>query len=95
MIEESVRGTNVFIVQPTCDPVNDNIMELLIMVDAVKRASADQITAVIPYYGYARQIVKPEEENRFPPNWWPTFDYRRGNPGCYDGFACRADSRFF
>ena len=58
LIEESVRGTSVFIVQPTCDPVNDNLMELLIMVDAVKRASAAHITAVIPYYGYARQDRK-------------------------------------
>lgn len=58
MIEESVRGTHVFIVQPTCEPVNDTLMELLIMVDAVKRASADNITAVIPYYGYARQDRK-------------------------------------
>lgn len=58
MIEESVRGTDVFIVQPTCDPVNDSLMELLILVDAVKRASAAHITAVIPYYGYARQDRK-------------------------------------
>lgn len=58
MIDESVRGAEVFIVQPTCQPVNDNLMELLIMVDAVKRASARHITAVIPYYGYARQDRK-------------------------------------
>ncbi|HWR39906.1 MAG TPA: ribose-phosphate pyrophosphokinase [Patescibacteria group bacterium] len=58
MIDESVRGTDVFIVQPTCAPVNDSIMELLIMVDAVKRASARNITTVIPYYGYARQDRK-------------------------------------
>lgn len=58
MIDESVRGTDVFIVQPTSNPVNDNLMELLIMVDAVKRASAKNITAVIPYYGYARQDRK-------------------------------------
>ncbi len=58
MIEESVRGADVFIVQPTCEPVNDTIMELLFMVDAVKRASATNITAVIPYYGYARQDRK-------------------------------------
>lgn len=58
MIDESVRGTDVFIVQPTCDPVNENLMELLIMVDAVKRASARHITAVIPYYAYARQDRK-------------------------------------
>jgi ribose-phosphate pyrophosphokinase len=58
LIDESVRGTDVFIVQPTCDPVNENLMELLIMVDAVKRASARHITAVIPYYAYARQDRK-------------------------------------
>ena len=58
MIDESVRGTDVFIIQPTCAPVNDHYMELLIMVDALKRASANHITAVIPYYGYARQDRK-------------------------------------
>jgi len=57
-IEENVRGSDVFIVQPTCNPVNDNLMQLLIMIDAVKRASAARITAVIPYYGYARQEKK-------------------------------------
>jgi ribose-phosphate pyrophosphokinase len=55
---ESVRGSDVFIIQPTCGPVNDNLMELLIMVDACKRASAGRITAVIPYFGYARQDRK-------------------------------------
>jgi ribose-phosphate pyrophosphokinase len=58
IIDESVRGKEVFIVQPTCQPVNDSIMELLIMVDAAKRASARHITAVIPYYAYARQDRK-------------------------------------
>ena len=59
MINESVRGKDIFIVQPTCGPiVNDNVMELLIMADAVKRVSANHITAVIPYYGYARQDRK-------------------------------------
>ncbi|EAX47396.1 ribose-phosphate pyrophosphokinase [Thermosinus carboxydivorans Nor1] len=58
IIDESVRGKDVFIVQPTSQPVNDNLMELLIMVDAFKRASARHITAVIPYYGYARQDRK-------------------------------------
>ena len=53
-IKDSIRGCDVFLVQPTCAPVNDNLMELMIMVDACKRASARQITAVIPYYGYAR-----------------------------------------
>ncbi|MBQ0004670.1 MAG: ribose-phosphate diphosphokinase [Clostridiales bacterium] len=57
-IWESVRGKDVFIIQSTCAPVNDNIMELLIMTDAVKRASAKSVTAVMPYYGYARQDRK-------------------------------------
>jgi ribose-phosphate pyrophosphokinase len=57
-IDESVRGADVFILQPTCAPVNDHMMELLIMIDAVRRASARRITAVIPYYGYARQERK-------------------------------------
>lgn len=57
-IDENVRGKDVFIIQPTCPPVNVTCMELLIMIDAVKRASADRITAVIPYYGYARQDRK-------------------------------------
>jgi len=57
-INENVRGTDVFVLQPTCMPVNHNIMELLLMVDALKRASAHRITAVIPYYGYARQDRK-------------------------------------
>ena len=55
---ESVRGIDVYIIQPTSDPVNDNLMELLIMIDAMKRASAGRINAVIPYYGYARQDRK-------------------------------------
>jgi len=57
-IEESVRGADVFVVQPTCTPTNDNIMELLILMDALRRASAYRITAVVPYYGYARQERK-------------------------------------
>lgn len=57
-INENVRGSDVFIVQSTCMPVNRNIMELLLMIDALKRASAGRITAVIPYYGYARQDRK-------------------------------------
>lgn len=55
---ESVRGSDVFVIQSTCYPVNDNLMELLIMIDALKRASAGRITAVMPYYGYARQDRK-------------------------------------
>lgn len=57
-LEESVRGSDVFIVQSTCNPVNDNLMELIIMIDAFRRASAGRITAVIPYFGYARQDRK-------------------------------------
>ena len=57
-IKESVRGADVFIIQPTCSPVNDNLMELLVMIDACRRGSADRITAVLPYYGYARQDKK-------------------------------------
>lgn len=57
-IKESVRGSDVFVIQSTCTPVNDNLMELLIMIDAFKRASAGRITAVIPYLGYARQDRK-------------------------------------
>jgi ribose-phosphate pyrophosphokinase len=57
-IGESVRGADVFVVQPVCTPVNDHLMELLILMDAMKRASAGRITAVIPYYGYARQDRK-------------------------------------
>ena len=62
-IEESARGQDIFIVQPTCAPVNDNLMEVLIMIDAFRRASAQRITVVLPYYGYARQDkkVKPRE----------------------------------
>jgi len=56
--EESVRGADTFIIQPTCPPVNENLMELLVMVDALRRASAGRITAVMPYYGYARQDKK-------------------------------------
>lgn len=57
-IGENVRGTDVFLIQPTCPPVNEHIMEMLVMVDALKRASANRINAVIPYYGYARQDRK-------------------------------------
>src|SRR5262245_8593260 len=58
-INENVRGRDVFVLQPTCTPTNDNLMELLIMVDALRRASAGRITAAIPYFGYARQDRRP------------------------------------
>jgi len=59
-IKENIRGKDVFIIQPTCPPANDNLMELLILIDAARRASAKRITAVIPYYGYARQDRKDQ-----------------------------------
>jgi ribose-phosphate pyrophosphokinase len=58
-IQQNVRARDIFVIQPTCNPTNENLMELLIMVDALKRASARRITAVIPYYGYARQDRRP------------------------------------
>ncbi len=56
--QENVRGADLFLIQPTCRPVDHNLMELFLMIDAAKRASADRITAVLPYYGYARQDRK-------------------------------------
>ena len=58
-VMENVRGKDVFIIQPTCTPCNDNLMELLVMIDAMHRASAKRVTAVVPYYGYSRQDRKP------------------------------------
>src|SRR5215813_1972579 len=57
-IQENVRGADVFVMQPTCTPVDHHLMELLLMIDALKRSSAERITAVLPYYGYARQDRK-------------------------------------
>lgn len=59
-LQESIRGCDVFLVQPTCPPVNDNLMELLVTIDACRRASARSITAVLPYYGYARADRKTQ-----------------------------------
>ncbi len=58
-IMENVRGRDIFIVQPTCSPCNDHLMELMVMIDAMRRASANRVTAVVPYYGYSRQDRKP------------------------------------
>lgn len=58
-IMENVRGRDVFIMQPTCSPTNDNLMELLVLIDAIRRASASRVTAVIPYFGYSRQDRRP------------------------------------
>ncbi|HTA16476.1 MAG TPA: ribose-phosphate pyrophosphokinase-like domain-containing protein, partial [bacterium] len=59
-ISDNIRGADVFILQSTCPPVNDNLVELLVMIDAARRASARRITAVIPYFGYARQDRKDQ-----------------------------------
>ncbi len=62
-LEETVRGADVFLIQSTCKPVNDNLMELLVMIDACRRASAGRVTAVIPYFGYARQDRKAKSRD--------------------------------
>ena len=69
---ENVRGADVFVLQSFCDPINDRIMEQLIMIDAAKRASAKRITAVCPFYGYARQDRKAEGASRSPRASSPT-----------------------
>ena len=72
-IHENVRGEDMFVIQPTGAPANDNLMELLICIDALRRASAKRITAVIPYFGYARQDRKPGPRTPIsPPSWSPT-----------------------
>src|ERR1051325_3039894 len=68
---ENVRGKDVFVLQSTCAPTNDNLMELLVMVDALKRSSAARVTAAIPYFGYARQARAPRG-SRSAPRWWRT-----------------------
>ena len=70
---ENVRGMNTFALQSTSPPVNENLMELLILVDALKRASARSINAVLPYYGYGRQDLKDKPRWRSAPGWWPTW----------------------
>jgi len=70
-IQENVRGEDMFVVQPTSFPTNDNVMELLVILDALKRSSAKRITAVIPYYGYARQDESPARALRSLPSWSP------------------------
>ena len=62
---ENIRGKDVFIIQPTCPPVNENMMELFFLISTMRRASAKRITAVIPYYGYARQVAKIHKINFF------------------------------
>ena len=92
--EESVRGADVFLVQSTCRPVNDSLMELLIMINAAKLASAHRITAVIPWYGYSRQDKKsaPREPITRQADRRPAAGRRRG-PRAHDGPPRRARSR--
>ena len=101
---ETVRGSDVFIVQSTCDPVNNNLMELLIMIDAFKRASAGRITAVIPYFGYARQDRKAKARDPITAKLVADllvaacgrpYHMRRRGQSSYNGFACRSDSGLF
>ena len=72
-IHENVRGEDVFVIQSTSYPANDNLMELLVTLDALRRGSARRITAVIPYFGYARQDRKIGAAHAdLAPSWWPT-----------------------
>ena len=95
--EESIRGADVFIIQSFAHDVNninDSIMELLIMIDALKRASAGRITAVIPYYCYARQEKKISAPGtHYRPNAGGYHLHRRRGPNHYHGFTCPRDSR--
>ena len=92
-INESVRGSDVFIVQSTCKPVNDNLMELLVMIDACRRASAGRITAVMPYFGYARQDRKAKGRDPISAKLVANMiDSRRRRPRADHGPARRTDS---
>ena len=96
-INQNVRARDVFVVQSTCAPTNDNLMELLIMVDALKRASAERISAVIPYFGYARQDRRPRSSARADhgQGGGQHAAGRRRGPCADHGFACRPDSGLF
>ncbi len=85
-IMENIRGADVFLVQSTCPPTNDNLMELLVMADACRRASAARITAVIPYFGYARQDRRPRSSRvpisaKLVANMMCSLGYRPGADG--------------
>ena len=93
-INENIRGNSVFVIQSTSTPANDNIMELLLCIDALRRSSAKNITAVIPYFGYARQDRKVAPRTsisakvvKFNHKCW-------SKQNCNCGFTCRTDSRF-
>ena len=93
-INEDIRGRDVFLIQPTCPPVNENIMQLLVMIDSCLRASAERITAVIPYFGYARQDRKDEGRVPITAKLVANLITRAGaEPRADDGPARRPDSR--
>jgi len=81
-IEENVRGADVFIVQPSCTPVDSNLMELFLMIDAFKRSSARRITAVLPYFGYARRIARTSRVFQSPPSWFQTCSSHQVRTAC-------------
>ena len=90
-IDENIRGADVFIIQPTCAPVDSHIMELLVMIDAFKRSSAARITAVIPYYGYARQDRKDKPRVPISAKLVANLLSAAGTNRVLDGFAQGAD----
>ncbi len=87
-MEENVRGSDVFVVQPTCPPVDRHLMELIFMLDALKRASAERITAVLPYYGYARQDRKDRPRVPISAKVVASMLERAGATACPDGWIC-------
>ena len=80
-IDENVRGADVFIIQSTCNPANQHLMELFIMIDAARRASAKRITAVIPFMGTQGRIERISREYRLPQSWWLTCWFLPGQTG--------------
>ena len=95
-IDENVRSKDIFLIQSTCSPVNDNLVELLLMIDAFKRSSARRITAVMPYFGYARQDKKVAPRVPISAKLVADLHYgRRRQPDHYHGSSCRSDSGFF
>jgi len=94
-IDEVVRGSDVFIIQSTCPPVNDNLVELLIMIDAVKRASAGRITAVIPYFGYARQDRKSKARDPISAKLVANLITTAGRTGAHNGSSCASIAGIF
>jgi ribose-phosphate pyrophosphokinase len=95
-IEESVRGKEVFVVHSTSHPINEHIMELLIMIDALKRAAADTINVVIPYYSYARQDRKAKSREPITAKLIANLlEKGRCNKSCDNGLSFSSSSRFF